>query len=398
MRGLVAVATIVGTVCAAGAAREDDLAQSVELPAADFPLARCLDGSRARYYLHRPDTPSRRWYVHQEGGGFCTSLEDCVKRSKTSLGSTLPSASDPWGPTLNLTAQQPVFSRDAAANPLLHDWNHVFLAYCDGAYFSGDNGTRTVTAGGAELFFRGRRVLDGALEHLAGGGMAAATDVVLGGCSAGGIATYAHLDYVAVRLARLAPGARVAGLADSGFYADVPFFTDQKAFPMRAQNASATLSSHCLAEHAAAPHKCLVAEVNARYVRTPLFAWQSKFDADQLASSLDPPCKDGSCADPYGAHLAAAITAGLFAPGSPAHGAFVGGCHRHCNGLPEGGDALAIASADGVTWLQHFARWYDGTAPANGTAPAQPRRAGEQWLAQQHAPHFPCTACCSGPA
>ena len=75
----------------------EDLAQSVELPAAAFPLARCLDGSRARYYLRPASSKvsSSKWYVHQEGGGFCTSLEDCVARSKTSLGSTLPTASDP---------------------------------------------------------------------------------------------------------------------------------------------------------------------------------------------------------------------------------------------------------------------------------------------------------------
>ena len=283
-----------------------------------------------------------------------------------------------------------MFSTDAARNPLLHDWNHVFLAYCDGAYFSGDNATRTLV-GGTELFFRGRRVLDGTLEHLAKGGMAMATDVVLGGCSAGGIATFAHLDYVAAKLAVMAPGARVVGLADSGFYADVPYFTDKKAFALNVQNATATLSSSCLAEHATAPHKCLVAEVNARFLATPLFAWQSKFDADQLSSSLDPPCKDAGCADPYGAHLSAAIEVGLFAHGSPAHGAFIGGCHRHCNGLPPGGDALAIASADGTTWLQHFALWHAGTAaPGHGGT--------HQWLVQQDAPNFPCAACCTGPA
>lgn len=381
--------TLLLAVFALHSSAATDLAMSVELPAAEFPLALCLDGSRARYYV-RHGAAKDKWYVHQEGGGFCTSLEDCVARSKTSLGSTLPTASDPWGPTLNLTEQQPVFTTDATKSPLLHDWNHVFLAYCDGAYFAGDNASRTLV-GDTELFFRGRRVLDGALEHLAEGGMAAATDIILGGCSAGGIATFAHLDYAAAKLARLAPGARVAGLADSGFYADVPFFTDKKAFALRAQNATATLSQRCLAEHAAAPHKCLVAEVNARYVVTPLFAWQSKYDADQLASSLDPPCKDAACADPYGAHLAAAIAAALFADGSPAHGAFVGGCHRHCDGLPPGGDALAIASADGVTWLQHLARWYTGTGRSR-------RGSAHQWLVQQNARHFPCTACCSGPA
>jgi hypothetical protein len=225
---------------------------------------------------------------------------------------------------VNLTAWQPVFTLDAAASPLMAGWNHVLLAYCDGAYFNGDiaDGINVTTPAAnhdnhnsnddngddskntsssanknvtSTLFFAGRHVLDAVLDDLAlRHGMSNATDVVLGGCSAGGIATFAHLDYVARRLTTPTPTTqsttataastttatataattqaappplRVVGLADSGFYADVPYYTDQKQFPFQAQNMSAaTLSPECLADNAAAPHRCLVAEVNARCV------------------------------------------------------------------------------------------------------------------------------------
>ena len=234
--------------------------------------------------------------------------------------------------------------------------------------------------------------------------MYSATDVVLGGCSAGGIATYAHLDYVAARLrAGLAPRARLVGFPDSGFYADVPFFTNKKRFPFVAQNASATLSPRCLSDHPDAPHKCLVAETNAKYIRTPLFAWQSKFDADQLSSSLDPPCAAAACALPYAKHLRAAVLEGLFGATAggrrlslnasnaqrPVHGAFLGGCLRHCNWLPKGGRIDRILQ-DGLTPFEALARWYVGTAAANAAKNA----ASPAWLTEQDTSQFPCNNCC----
>ena len=153
---------------------------------------------------------------------------------------------------------------------------HVMLVYCDGAYFAG-NAAASVRVGGETLHFKGKAILDAALADLASRhGLGTATDVVLGGCSAGGIAVFAHVDYVSRALETLSPSARVAGFADSGFYADVPYYTTQKQFPFHAQNASATLSPECLGANAARPWACLVAAVNAKYVRTPLFAWQSK--------------------------------------------------------------------------------------------------------------------------
>ena len=52
-----------------------------------YPLAKCLDGSSARYYLRAGTNPSR-WLIFHEGGGFCTSIADCRQRAKTRLGST----------------------------------------------------------------------------------------------------------------------------------------------------------------------------------------------------------------------------------------------------------------------------------------------------------------------
>ena len=47
-------------------------------------------------------------------------------------------------------------------------------------------------------------------------GLGAASDVVVSGCSAGGLATYLHVD----RWAAALPKAKVRGLPDSGFFLD----------------------------------------------------------------------------------------------------------------------------------------------------------------------------------
>ena len=349
-----------------------DLAFAVPLTAYDD--ARCLDGSVARYYLRR-GARAGAFYVHQQGGGFCTSLADCEKRAQTYLGSTLANVSDPWEPTLNLTEEQPAFSTDASQNPLLHDFSHVYVVYCDGAYFSGDRRGTVAAPGGAALHFKGKKVLDAVLADLAD--RHALAEVVLGGCSAGGIAVYMHLDYVARSLAALAPEARVVGFADSGFYANVPFYTDQKKFPYEASNiTSATLSARCVADHAEAPWECLVAEVNAPYVEAPLFAWQSKFDADQLATSFDPPCTTAACAGPYAARLLAGVRA--FAAGGRGRGAFVDSCHRHCDRADPGHDVRDIAASQ-TTPLRALRDWYEGAT----IFVAQPAPGG-----------YPCDSCC----
>ncbi len=43
-----------------------------------------------------------------------------------------------------------------------------------------------------QLYFRGRRGLDAVIQSLNETGMSSATDILVAGCSAGGLATYFH--------------------------------------------------------------------------------------------------------------------------------------------------------------------------------------------------------------
>lgn len=72
-----------------------------------------------------------KWIIHMEGGGWCYNEDACVERSKTDLGS-----SKRWSPSAEFA---PGFLSDSKLlNPDFYDWNIVFIAYCDGASFSGN--------------------------------------------------------------------------------------------------------------------------------------------------------------------------------------------------------------------------------------------------------------------
>ena len=170
------------------------------------------------------------------------------------------------------------------------------------------------------------------------------------------------------------------------------------------------------------------------------------------------PCPAGidRCANPYSVHLVDAILSGLFGATNPAaHGAFVDGCHRHCNGLPRkplstdggqcidryvarpecmhapvhvysntsiylfiscccvsccllwlgscntgtiaGGNVTGI-SVNGTTWLQALNNWYVGTAMEKDVASEWKLASSThtKWLTMQNAPGYPCASCCSG--
>ena len=217
-----------------------------------YPLATCLDGSPAVYYHRRGDP--KRVFVFFEGGGFCGSLPDCQARSWTHYGSSARDA-DKMPAALDRPYLQHV------GNPLLASFTHVYVRYCDGGYYSGERAA-PVAYNGSILHFHGRWITEAVIADLELSALGAGSDIIFGGCSAGGIRVLAHLD--ALRgLVSPATGARVVGFADSGFYLDLPVFTPLKRFVVSdsGQNATRFLSRACLDAHATEPERCLVAQV-----------------------------------------------------------------------------------------------------------------------------------------
>ena len=104
----------------------------------------------------------------------------------------------------------------------------VWLGYCDGNSFSGMT-SAPYNANGTLLYFNGRAIIDAALDYIsttvlpgAPGLFTAAERVLLTGCSAGGLATYLHADYVGAYVAARLPKGTLYGAASiSGFFLQV---------------------------------------------------------------------------------------------------------------------------------------------------------------------------------
>jgi len=356
--------------------------------AAERAGAVCLDGTPPVYYLRRGSGSGvNKWYLHHQGGGWCESLDDCVARSKTDLGS-----SSKYPATASMT--DGYFSTDAAVNPLMYNWNHVLLMYCDGASFSGNNATVAVHKG-TKLHFRGQRIRE-AIEQdlLQNQGLGNASDLIVSGCSAGGLATFLHTDQWCESLHAVRPLAKCVGMPDSGFFLnyqdpEVRCSPDSSApglltetingnyhcglwWTFHIQNASSGINQRCLAQHANEEWRCMFAEYAAEFMHSPVFALQSMYDSWQTAHVQG----TGGAAKTQvlGKNITERLLKSLLAK-NPRSGAFLDSCWHHCgswNSIRIDGDLVSVA----------VEKWYHGLG-----------RAGNKRLWNQNRT-FPCEECC----
>lgn len=342
----------------------------------------CLDGTPGAYYFSPGSGEgSTKWYIHMQGGGWCLSPSDCAGRSQGDLGS---SKGYPASHTAGeMAGQSGAMNCDAKVNPQMHNWNHVWIKYCDGNSFSGDNET-TSEVDGVKLHWRGSRILDAAIEDLIEKhGMGSATEVVPGGGSAGGLATFLHCDRWRDRVVAVAPTAKVTCLADCGFFLDCGTECTQTTpkseeyhngflWAYEQQNSSAGVDRTCLAHYGPLGEgwKCNFAQYTSAFNDAPLFARQAIYDSwqtGQILGSTDP-----AMINTYGADVLRLLQQSLLA--QPQHGAFVDSCHHHCamwGQIKVEGDVVADA----------FSKWY--TNPGDK----------QLWLQNDT---YPCDACCKG--
>jgi hypothetical protein len=166
----------------------------------------CLDGSPPGYVIGKGSgSGADKWIVHQGGGSWCFTIEQCLLRSKTWFGS-----SDLWRPeTFPLGG---IFSDNETVNGEFYNWNVVYLGYCDGGGFSGFL-KDPVVVNGTTLYFRGLPIFLTLVQHLLDIGMKNATDIILTGCSAGGVSIFQHADLMSTLIPA---GANYKAMADGG--------------------------------------------------------------------------------------------------------------------------------------------------------------------------------------
>ena len=195
-----------------------------------------------------------------------------MSRSKSALGS-----SKGFKPTEDIAGGY--FDNTELINPLMWNWTKVFLPYTDGGSQTG-NRNDPVKVGNETIYYRGHRILNAMIPALKAKGLASATEVVISGCSAGGLSTFLHADEWGAAL----PTAKVTAMPDSGFFLDFNAtagggYGAGMRWVFGAMNSSGGVPAACVAANAADPAKCIFAEHVAPTLKVPFFPLQSKYDS-----------------------------------------------------------------------------------------------------------------------
>lgn len=276
-------------------------------------------------------------------------------------------------------------------------------ADCDGGSFSGSNASSTPSGvGNTSLHWRGKHILNGGItDMLHNRELDVATDVVVSGCSAGGLAAFLHCEHFAERIrAEGNASAKVVCMPDSGLFRDYqgcetaglcsrPHYHDRLVWVFDFMNASSGVNDACVAAEDP-PSNCMFAEHTMKYLETPTFPLQSEYDAWQVVADLGV-IENGSMpvepmqaalVNEYGANFTAVVHANLLS--RPQHSIFLDSCFHHC-----GGWGNYHAGPDNTTQPFAMKEWYE--ALDSGAPVAEPNTQ-KTWI--QGKP-YPCDACCS---
>lgn len=243
--------------------------------------AKCMDGSTPGYYYRKGfGSGKRKWIVHLHGGAWCYDLRSCMKRRSSILGSTLHSKNEKISSFFH-----GILSKNGAVNPRFYKWNVAVLSYCDGGLFSG-NRKSSITGKGKEFYFEGRKVLKSLLDNLLPQGLSHASDVVLSGTSAGGLALALQGDYIR---GYIPEKARVRGLIDAGLFLDEDSTSEtenmaRKQFKALYSLHRPVLNKKCLKSFARKDkYRCLFPQNTLQYIKLPIYIVNSLYDHWQLS-------------------------------------------------------------------------------------------------------------------
>ncbi|XP_047126435.1 uncharacterized protein LOC105844922 [Hydra vulgaris] len=242
--------------------------------------AHCIDGSPPGYYLRKGwNNGATKWIIHLHGGAWCYNVHSCSKRRGTILGSTKNSAKE------NINSFfHGILSKNQNVNPNFFNWNVVVLSYCDGGLFSG-NRKKFLIGKGKIFYFQGRKILKVLIEDLYKKSLQSATDVVLSGTSAGGLAVVLQGDYMRHFLPK---NANVRGLCDAGIFLDrsssLGIYLARQQFKALYSLHKPILNKECLASFSRKEKfLCLFPEYALKYLKLPIFLVNSLYDHWQLS-------------------------------------------------------------------------------------------------------------------
>ena len=247
------------------------------------------------------------------------------------------------------------------------------MQYCDGGSQTGDLAA-PVQVGTETIYFRGHRILKAMIPALIKNApLAGATDLVVSGCSAGGLSTFLHADEWGAAL----PGTKVVAMPDSGFFLDFNFTTNTGygqllRWVFSAMNSSGGVPQACRDANPSDPALCIFAEHVSPTLAVPFFPMQSQYDSWQAGNDLH--SKDPKAINDYGTKLRGLVQNNLLKPNAK-NGVFLDACYHHC-----GDWGITI---DGQTTADAFTTWYSSIGKAG---------AKQEWV---NSSAYPCQDCCT---
>jgi hypothetical protein len=198
--------------------------RTVPQPTADKHGAKCLNGAAPTVEI-RLNQSSTRWVLFLEGGGWCygatpkATIASCAGRGGFAPPGIVGELSESEADARRQTADYGgVMSSSPDTNPDFHSWNAIFIHYCDGASMGSSRAdpiaVKDKKGKPAQLWMRGRNNFNAVIDDLlATQGMDKATEVILSGGSAGGLAVFYNLDHL---VTLLPSSVRVTGFPDAG--------------------------------------------------------------------------------------------------------------------------------------------------------------------------------------
>ena len=237
----------------------------------------CNDSTPAVYYFKRGSGPdAAHWLIFFQGGGWCSNGPACSLRWSSQrylmTSQNAPGSMQAGG----------IFSTSAQDNPDFANFTQVFVKYCSSDMYSGD-GQQQVD--GKPMQFRGHKIVEALIADLEDStliptpNLKNASEVLLGGSSAGSYGAASNLDWIAAQL----PWANVKGVLDSSWVPPLPDYGSGLREPMPGSADfynyySAVADQSCAAANPSQPQICLPTRELYPYLTTPVFVYAEQRD------------------------------------------------------------------------------------------------------------------------
>ena len=347
----------------------------------------CLDGGPADYYFAKGEETTK-YVLFFQGGGWCFNEDDCWSRRNTSLGTT---RDDPSTKDLNKVSQ---LQNIKSANPLMYNWNKAYFRYCDGMSYGGDVTDPIINPNNSTLkmYYRGKRILNAFFESLRNDyGMDKATEVVIGGSSAGGLAVFLHSNYFIKNFFNVAQ-TKVVMTPDVGFFIEYNGYqgktnwANKMKYIYQMQNIESSIfDPNCFNNANWNDSECVFAQNIAGDNLSPTFILNSQYDSYQAENILGTGTNNVTLLNEYGKNFTKILIDNFLEKdnGRFIYGAFIDACYHHNGWDPPYWSDLYI---DNLTASEAFMQFYNGLGHENNRL---------FWYQNET---YPCNKCCPSSA